>query len=98
MSGSGQVKAEPCSRYREPPVQRNPEVEEKEPVSTGTYESFSVAGAQLEMGYVRNEATGGRRPDHENPCLLSGGAWNMLDSQRRILKGLEAEKFKIRYA
>lgn len=36
MSGSGQVKAEPCSRYREPPVQRNPEVEEKEPVSTGT--------------------------------------------------------------
>lgn len=47
------------------------------------------------MGYVKNEATGGLRPDHENPCLLSWGAWNMLDSQRGILKGLEAEKFKI---
>lgn len=39
ISGNGQVKAKPCSRYRESLVLRNSEVKEKQPVSTGTSHS-----------------------------------------------------------
>lgn len=64
------MKANQYPRYREPPVQRHPEVEERQLVSPGTSESFPVAGTQCEVAYVKNQATGGLRPDHENPCLL----------------------------
>lgn len=43
-------------------------MEEKQLVSTETDKAFSVGGTQFQVGYIKNEATDGLRPDHENLC------------------------------
>lgn len=75
---------------------KKPRDGERELIGTETYKSFSVAETQsVRWAISKNEAMGELRFDHKR-SVYHDEELIVFYNQRRLIKGLEAEKYKTR--